>query len=94
MILGAFCRYVPNHGAWKGTVAMATIIGLFEGLMQLNESGITALPLDSLIQVYNCIPFASSGFAWVIPSVIGFIFGAVIVRMQGGNPYPMLSEDK
>lgn len=94
MILGVFCRYVPNHGAWKGTVAMATIIGLFEGLMQLNESGITALPLDSLIQVYNCIPFASSGFAWVIPSVIGFIIGAVIVRMQGGNPYPMLSEDK
>lgn len=39
MILGGFCKYVPNHGAWKGTVAMATIIGLFEGLMQLNESG-------------------------------------------------------
>ena len=94
MILGGFCRYVLNHGAWKGTVAMATIIGLFEGLMQLNASGITALPLDSLIQAYNCIPFASSGFAWVIPSVIGFIIGAVIVRMQGGNPYPMLSEDK
>ncbi len=78
----------------QGRYAMATIIGLFEGLMQLNESGITALPLDSLIQVYNCIPFASSGFAWVIPSVIGFIIGAVIVRVQGGNPYPMLSEDK
>ena len=94
MILGVFCKYVPNHGAWKGTVAMATLIGLFEGLMQLNDSGITSLPLDSLIQVYHYIPFASSGFAWVIPSVIGFIIGAVIVRMQGGNPYPMLSEDK
>ena len=94
MFLGVFCKYVPNHGAWKGTIAMATIIGLFEGLMQLNKSGITNLPLDSLIQLYNHIPFAADGFAWVLPSVIGFIVGTVIVKSKGGDPYPMISKEQ
>lgn len=94
MLLGVFCKYVPNHGAWKGTIAMATIIGLFEGLMQLNKSGITNLPLDSLIQLYNHIPFAADGFAWVLPSVIGFIVGTVIVKSKGGDPYPMISKEQ
>lgn len=94
MLLGVFCKYVPNHGAWKGTLAMASIIGIFEGLMQLNKSGITNLPIDSLASLYNLIPFAADGFAWVLPSIIGFIVGALIVKSKGGDPYPMIARDK
>lgn len=89
MLLGVFARFVPNHGAWKGTVFMATMIGLFEGLMQLNKSQIINLPLDSFVQMYQCIPFAAEGFAWVVPSVIGFIIGTAVVKYRGGKPYPM-----
>ena len=89
MLLGVFAKFIPNHGSWKGAISMATLIGLFEGLMQLNKSQIINLPLDSLVQLYQCIPFAADGFAWVVPSVIGFIIGTAIVKYQGSDPYPM-----
>ena len=53
MLLGVFAKFIPNHGSWKGAISMATLIGLFEGLMQLNKSQITNLPLDALIQLYQ-----------------------------------------
>ncbi len=89
MLLGVFRRFVPNHGAWKGTILMAAVIGLFEGMMQLNKSGITNLPLETLTGIYQLIPFSADGFAWVLPSAVGFCVGAAIVKIRKSAPYPM-----
>lgn len=94
MLLGVFHNMVPNHGAWKGAVTMSTIIGLYEGMAQLNKSHITDLPLDTLQAFYAALPFADNGFAWFVPTAIGFMIGALIVKATGGKAYPMLSDKR
>ncbi len=89
-LLGCFHKFVPNHGAWKGSVLMASLIGIYEAVATMNSSAITNIHIAPLEKLYSMIPLSSYGFAWIVPAVIGFIVGAVIVKMSGKEAYPML----
>lgn len=86
-LLGVFRRWVPNHGAWKGAMFAATLVGIYEAVVTMNTSGITNLHLPLLEQIYQKIPFSGDGFAWLVPGAICFIIGALIVKLRGGSAY-------
>lgn len=91
-LLGCAQKIVPNHGAWKGTVLMAGLIGIYEAVVTMNNSNITNIHISFLERIYNALPLSAYGFAWLLPCVIGFIVGALIVKGTGKDSYPMLND--
>lgn len=86
MVLLTFVRkYVPNHGAVKGAVLMAGIIGIYDSVGVLNALGILNIHISFLDKIYGIIPLSEYGFAWIVPSVLGFIVGAAVVAAFGKN---------
>ncbi|WP_249661673.1 branched-chain amino acid transport system II carrier protein [Lysinibacillus fusiformis] len=81
VLLGAFDRLVPNAGAYKGTVLFAFLVSVVE---TISSYGITIPGVTKLILQ---LPLQSSGFAWAVPSIIGFILGAFLHRvLKAENP--------
>ena len=81
VLLGAFDRLVPNAGAYKGTVLFAFLVSVVE---TISSHGITIPGVTKLILH---LPLQSSGFAWAVPSIIGFILGAFLHRvLKAENP--------
>lgn len=91
-LLGCARKIVPNHGAWKGAVLMAGLIGVYEAVVTMNSSSITNIHISFLERLYNVLPLSAYGFAWMLPCVIGFIAGALIVKGTGRDAYPMLKD--
>lgn len=91
-LLGCARKLVPNHGAWKGTVLMSSLIGIYEAVVTMNGSNITNIHIPALESLYAALPLSSYGFAWLLPCIIGFIVGAVIVKASGKGAYPMLEK--
>lgn len=75
VFLGVFRKYIPNAGAYKGSVIVTLIISLFETL------GAFGIDVSFADQWISRIPLSELGFAWLLPAVIGFIGGAVIHRL-------------
>ena len=93
-LLGCARKLVPNHGAWKGTVLMSSLIGIYEAVVTMNGSNITNIHIPALESLYAALPLSSYGFAWLLPCIIGFIVGAVIVKASGKGAYPMLEKSE
>ena len=91
-LMGTFREAVPNHGAWKGAVLMAALVGLYEAVATLNDSGVTNIHIAPLEKLYGLLPFSAEGIGWVLPCAIGFIIGMLIVMLRKGKPYPMMEE--
>lgn len=77
--------YIPNDGAIKGSVLMAGLIAIHDAIAALNGNGWINIPISWMDGVYNAIPLSQYGFAWIIPSIIGFIVGALIFRAVKGR---------
>lgn len=56
---------VENHFVYKGTCLGAGLISFYEMLVVLGYQ------TEGMTKMYNLVPFASLGLAWVVPSVIG-----------------------
>lgn len=68
---------MPNDGAWKGAVWVAFIMSLFAALNLAVMTG-----LVNIMNIINQIPLAKQGFAWLIPTILGYIVGAVIYKFK------------
>lgn len=77
-VLGLFKKYVPNDGAWRGAVLAAAVMSVFDALHVASASGLFSVDLTGLMQVIYLIPLAKEGFAWLVPTVICFVVGAVL----------------
>ena len=76
VILGLFSRWFSNDGVWKGTALMAVLIGAYDSANIL--SGMLGFTMPAgLAHAYQAIPLAASGFAWVVPSILGGIAGGI-----------------
>lgn len=84
-VLGVCKRLVPNDGAWKGAVYVATLISAYDAFVVARANGLHSISTDGLDKLMSYIPLSSLGFDWLIPSVIGFIVGAVIYAMVKGK---------
>lgn len=71
VLLGVFSKIIPNDGAYKGAVIFTLIYSVCEALN-------TSCNIDIIDGFVNSMPFASNGFGWVIPCIIGFIVGLAI----------------
>ena len=74
VLLGKYC---PNRGAYKYSVIAALICGIIDGLNALGVPGISAIT--------SWLPFAGAGFAWILPSIAGFIIGWIKYRLVPEN---------
>ncbi|MFM9536016.1 branched-chain amino acid transport system II carrier protein [Lysinibacillus sp. IITD104] len=75
VLLGAFDRFVPNAGAYKGTVLFAFLVSVVETFASYE------ITIPSVTQMVLHLPLQSSGFAWIIPSILGFIIGTILHRV-------------
>ncbi len=87
-LLGIFRRFVPNDGAWKGAVIVATLMSIFDALNVANANGLTSINLSSVNQILSYIPFSEAGFTWLVPTIIGFFAGAIIFKLMGKESIP------
>ena len=87
-LLGLFKKWVPNDGAWKGAVFMATIMSLFDALSAASASGLITADVSGIMNIIYKIPLAEAGFSWIVPTIIGFIVGALIYRVTGKESKP------
>lgn len=72
--LGLFRKYIPNDGAYKGAAIFTVIVSLLD---TAHVMGVKSSLIESII---TRIPFSSSGFTWILPSIIGFIAGAMFLK--------------
>lgn len=75
-LLGFFKKYVPNDGAYKGSVAFVVIYSVLDTILAYGAN----LPL--LSAALNILPLYSTGFGWVAPAVVGFVVGVIIYRVK------------
>lgn len=76
VLLGVFRKFIPNPGAYRGSILFTFIIGFVETMGSLGLK----IPGANLISM---IPLASNGFSWLFPAIIGFILGAIIYKGAG-----------
>ena len=82
-VLGVFKKLVPNDGAWKGSVFVATVFSLYDAFALARANGLISLSTDGLDRLIGSIPLAEYGFDWLIPSIIGFVVGAIVFKAMG-----------
>ena len=80
--LGLGKKWVPNDGAWKGAVWVAFIMSLFDALNLAVMTGLVNIDISGLMNIINQIPLAKQGFAWLIPTILGYVIGAVIYKFK------------
>ncbi|MEC1524964.1 branched-chain amino acid transport system II carrier protein [Neobacillus niacini] len=79
VFLGIFRKYIPNAGAYKGSIILTLLISLFETL------GAFGMNVSFANEWISRIPLSGVGFAWLLPAIIGFIVGAVINNLVSKN---------
>lgn len=82
-IMGVCKKIVPNDGAWKGAVYVATVFSLYDAFALARANGLISVATDGLDHLVAAIPLSQYGFDWLIPTIIGFIVGAVIWKALG-----------
>ena len=87
-VLGVCKKFVPNDGAWKGAVYVASVISIYDAFVTARSSGLVSINTDALDSLIAMIPLSEYGFDWLIPTVIGFIVGAVIWKALGKESKP------
>lgn len=71
-LLGVFQKYIPNDGAYKGSILLVLVYSVSEALVG------TGLPVGFLEICVTKMPLASVGFGWLIPFLVGFVMGALV----------------
>ena len=73
-VLGLLNKYLPNDGFYKGGVLMAVVVSLDDAVLSVNPN------IGWLRNFMDLFPFSGLGFAWVVPTIIGMVVGAIICR--------------
>ncbi|MEA4891775.1 MAG: branched-chain amino acid transport system II carrier protein [Peptococcaceae bacterium] len=78
-LLGFFKKYVPNDGAYKGSVVLVVIYSVLDTILAY---GANLPPVSAALGI---LPFYSAGFGWIAPAVAGFVAGIVIYGVKAGK---------
>lgn len=80
MIVGTVCGLLDkNRLSMTWGAGMGLVIGAIEAV------GVAGFNVPLLSSILNAIPLASSGFAWLIPTIIAMIIGAIINKISGSK---------
>jgi LIVCS family branched-chain amino acid:cation transporter len=84
IILTLMGRVVAHRAIYAGAVVGALSTSLFEALTA------AGMPIAFVNDAITHIPFATAGFAWIVPGVVGALVGFVLSKNGYGSPIPML----
>lgn len=82
-VMGVCKSLVPNDGAWKGAVYMATLMSVYDAFSVARASGLISVATPGLDRAISMIPLSQYGFDWLLPAAAGFIAGAIIFKAMG-----------
>ncbi len=74
IILSIFDNFIINRGVYIGAVYGALLVSLFDALAAIGVN------ITSVQGIIGMLPFANEGFSWLVPAVVGALFGAVLFR--------------
>ncbi|MCG7337422.1 branched-chain amino acid transport system II carrier protein [Sporosarcina sp. ACRSM] len=75
ILAGIFHRHLPNTASFQGAVLLTVVISVCEAMT-------AAVNIPFLSRLIGMIPLSSTGFAWLLPAIIGFVGGAIIGRFK------------
>lgn len=84
VILGIFNKYISRAGVYRGAILMTFIVSAMETIAGF---GIAS---DAISTMLGFLPLGSSGFAWLVPAIIGGIIGWTLDHNSGKNILPTL----
>ncbi len=61
-VLGVCKKFVPNDGAWKGAVYVASVISIYDAFVTARSSGLVSINTDALDSLIAMIPLSGYGF--------------------------------
>ena len=61
---------------------MAVIIGAYDSYAIMKAMGLISFSFTALDNLYAAIPLSGYGFAWVVPTIIGFCIGGLIFKKR------------
>jgi LIVCS family branched-chain amino acid:cation transporter len=70
---------VKNKGVFRGAVMGALTTSVFDAL---SAAGLT---ISSVTHAIQMIPFAQTGFPWILPAVVGGLLGAFLFSIRSGK---------
>lgn len=79
IILTMAGRLAQGRAIYAGAVIGALATSLFDALTA------AGVPIQSVNHVISFIPFAKSGFPWILPALVGGILGAVLAKAGVGG---------
>jgi len=83
IILTMAGRLVRHRAIYAGAVIGALSTSLFDAMTAAGA------PVQAINRVISMIPFAASGFPWILPALAGGIIGAILATAGvGGTPAP------
>ncbi|GHH99059.1 branched-chain amino acid transport system II carrier protein [Neobacillus kokaensis] len=75
VFLGVFHKVIPNPGSYRGAILLTFIVSLFETL------GAIGIKIPAALNFIPFLPFSANGFSWLVPAIIGAVFGTMIYRL-------------
>lgn len=75
VFLGVFNKFIPNAGGYRGSILLTLFVSTFE---TITAHGIN-VPFIS--EAISKLPFSQNGFAWLVPSIVGFVAGLIIQQI-------------
>ncbi|ARK32261.1 branched-chain amino acid transport system II carrier protein [Halalkalibacter krulwichiae] len=76
VLLGVCRAIIPNAGSYRGAILFTFIVSLTETL------GVIGLEIPGTMSIISQIPLSTSGFSWLLPAIIGFLFGTIWHQMK------------
>ena len=82
VILGLLPRAWLNDGVWKGATILAILMGVYDLVASLAQKMGSAMPA-ALQHMHEVIPLSTSGFAWLLPALVGGLVGGGLWKLSG-----------
>lgn len=84
VLLGTFHKFIPNNGAYKGTVLFTAVVSIIDTL------GVVGINIPGITSFISSLPLSASGFSWAVPAIVGFILGTVLEKKLTSNKQTFL----
>ncbi|WP_125153143.1 branched-chain amino acid transport system II carrier protein [Clostridium rectalis] len=74
IVMSLFDKYIKNNNIYAGAVYGALFVSIFSSLESIG------INVELVTNIINKLPFASYGFFWIIPALIGGLIGGVLFK--------------
>lgn len=78
ILMNAFDEFIPKT-SYAGAVVGAFLVSFYEGLSAMG------IPLSVVGHLISKIPFATVGFGWILPSIIGAVISTLLLKRDHRN---------